>query len=681
MREVIAMLRNYLRVKHPKSVLKNLGVLLTSLSFFLISSIAEGSKVLAADVIECTSIPCLPNLAKSAQVEVSSTTGSAAGLDARWTKDKAIDGKRDSLEGEFGWSSKIYNSAEAVESIQFDFGSVKNLNRVDLYARNDEAFGAKIGDGFPVDFTIDVSTDGTNWSSVVNQSNYPKPTDDSVQRFTFAPVNARFARIRATKLGQVNGVSGYQFQVAEVEIYNIPSSISYKFSNGETVAFQEDDGDMVLSTDEGESIVFSETTDFDQEIAAFEDSIRQPDATSVSKSLSAKPILVASTRNINLTRLASVGTTRPGRLWKDNTVPYGFSGNLVEAQRQTIRAAIQNWNASSEVRWVEDPSKKDRVIFKLKPNKPNSFCGKSSAIGKRLTLRGLTPQKIKLGLGCVDVNSVQHEMGHAVGLIHEHQRCDRDNFVGVGGAKFCPGISIGGFYKARDIGPYDFDSIMNYLVPINIRSTYWVGNPTNIGNSNLRLSCHDVLGIHTIYGINRGLVPTSPLAASCNLARNAGVQVSSTTGSSPSQLDSRWTKNHLVDVLRDSNANGSGSYGWSSIRRDSPNSTESIVFDLGARSRVSRIDLYPRNDQTFGSQVGDGFPVDFTLDYSEDGANWLTSQRFQNYPRPGNQVQVFQFPSGAPARFVRINATRLSPVGGGGGFYFQLAEVEIYGSR
>ena len=41
----------------------------------------------------------------------------------------------------------------------------------------------RVGEAFPLDFTIQVSNDNTNWTTVVTQTNYAKP-GNSVQAST-----------------------------------------------------------------------------------------------------------------------------------------------------------------------------------------------------------------------------------------------------------------------------------------------------------------------------------------------------------------------------------------------------------------------------------------------------------------------------------------------------------------
>ncbi|GFY53949.1 zinc metalloproteinase nas-6 [Trichonephila inaurata madagascariensis] len=48
-------------------------------------------------------------------------------------------------------------------------------------------------------------------------------------------------------------------------------------------------------------------------------------------------------------------------------------------------------------------------------------------------------QNLSLGNGCAWVGLVIHELGHAIGLFHEHQRSDRDNYITVYRNNVIPG--------------------------------------------------------------------------------------------------------------------------------------------------------------------------------------------------------------------------------------------------
>ena len=115
-----------------------------------------------------------------------------------------------------GWTSANSTSSNHTEWVQVDLGSVSSISRVDLYPRNDSP---NTGYGFPVDFTIQVSTDNLNWSTVVTKTGYALPAG-SVQSFGFNATNARYVKVNGTSLRQnPNDGNLYRMQFAEVEVY------------------------------------------------------------------------------------------------------------------------------------------------------------------------------------------------------------------------------------------------------------------------------------------------------------------------------------------------------------------------------------------------------------------------------------------------------------------------------
>ncbi|HEY5003294.1 MAG TPA: discoidin domain-containing protein, partial [Ktedonobacteraceae bacterium] len=101
--------------------------------------------------------------------------------------------------------------------ITFDFGSALSVGRVDLFPRSDPG---NVGQGFPIDFTIQLSFDDINWRTVVNQSNYPLPGSTENQVFFFPVQSTRYLMIQATTLRQIpSEFNRYRMQFSEICIY------------------------------------------------------------------------------------------------------------------------------------------------------------------------------------------------------------------------------------------------------------------------------------------------------------------------------------------------------------------------------------------------------------------------------------------------------------------------------
>ncbi|KAG0717931.1 Blastula protease 10 [Chionoecetes opilio] len=87
-----------------------------------------------------------------------------------------------------------------------------------------------------------------------------------------------------------------------------------------------------------------------------------------------------------------------------------------------------------------------------------------SYIGRQPTLGG---QDVSIGKGCQELAIVAHEVGHAIGLLHEQMRLDRDDHVVINWGNIIYG-QTNNFNQAvliledsRSV-PYDYTSIMHY---------------------------------------------------------------------------------------------------------------------------------------------------------------------------------------------------------------------------
>jgi glucose/arabinose dehydrogenase len=145
--------------------------------------------------------------------------------------------------------------------------------------------------------------------------------------------------------------------------------------------------------------------------------------------------------------------------------------------------------------------------------------------------------------------------------------------------------------------------------------------------------------------------------ANVNMALNRTVTASSSVESGV------WSRALAVDGL--------ASTGWSSNNSLTVNHTEWVQVDLGATYRVARVNLLPRGGGTY-------FPIDFTIQRSEDGVNWVTVVTRTAFPQPSSSVQSFNFPV-SPARYIRITGTNLRRNSAEFNYYrMQFMEIDVY---
>ena len=141
-------------------------------------------------------------------------------------------------------------------------------------------------------------------------------------------------------------------------------------------------------------------------------------------------------------------TSSKEKLWPVGIIPYVIDPDL---ENPHVPIAIQHWNENTVIRLVERTDQPNWVRFR-----PGSGC--SAQLGM---VGG--EQRVTLGKYC-GPGAVVHEIGHAVGLWHEHQRNDRDPHVWVSSCPLDPNSLNYGENgpRAFDSGPYDYGSVMHY---------------------------------------------------------------------------------------------------------------------------------------------------------------------------------------------------------------------------
>ncbi len=118
------------------------------------------------------------------------------------------------------WASGLHRntSPDAEEWIILDLAAVLDINKIVLKL---SPIGGNGSNTFPNDYTIDVSTDGVNYTTVVSKQNDNTPVSSVDRVLEFDTVKARFVRFTGTDLTLFTGAGGggYGVEIAELEVY------------------------------------------------------------------------------------------------------------------------------------------------------------------------------------------------------------------------------------------------------------------------------------------------------------------------------------------------------------------------------------------------------------------------------------------------------------------------------
>lgn len=137
--------------------------------------------------------------------------------------------------------------------------------------------------------------------------------------------------------------------------------------------------------------------------------------------------------------------------WPGGVVPYVIPSGFPTPSRITNAIAHIEANTSG-IDFVVRTNQSNYIQFR-------TSTGCSSNVGR---IGGR--QYVNLASGCSTGNTI-HELLHALGMFHEHTRCDRDSYVIINTANITSGYS-GNFTKqctgSSDYGTYAEGSIMHY---------------------------------------------------------------------------------------------------------------------------------------------------------------------------------------------------------------------------
>ena len=143
--------------------------------------------------------------------------------------------------------------------------------------------------------------------------------------------------------------------------------------------------------------------------------------------------------------------------WTGGNVYYAFNANVSAAHQAAFVDAAREWESFANLHFILRTSQTNYIMVN---DGGSGLSGGNSALGM---IGG--QQQLNIGASSWNRGTLLHEIGHALGLIHEHQRSDRDTFVTINFSNVPGGAGNGDFSltpTSTNNGAYDFLSIMHY---------------------------------------------------------------------------------------------------------------------------------------------------------------------------------------------------------------------------
>ena len=113
--------------------------------------------------------------------------------------------------------------------------------------------------------------------------------------------------------------------------------------------------------------------------------------------------------------------------WDWGVIPYEFAPGFSEAEVQNILLGMRGWESVAPIRFVPRTTQSGFLaVVPLGDSAPacTGSLGQTTGLGQL--------NRLSLSHACAQAQlSVNHELGHVIGFLHEHQRSDRDNYLAV----------------------------------------------------------------------------------------------------------------------------------------------------------------------------------------------------------------------------------------------------------
>lgn len=145
-----------------------------------------------------------------------------------------------------------------------------------------------------------------------------------------------------------------------------------------------------------------------------------------------------------------------GSRWPDGKVYFYFAANVEASVRDTFLAQTLAWSRIANVKFIESETAANVIRVSQDQTMGENSC--NSYLGM---IGGLQP--LRLPAGCHGAITIAHEIGHALGFAHEHNRSDRNAYVTIVFNNIANDwLNQYSIDSTVNYLPYDYYSIMHY---------------------------------------------------------------------------------------------------------------------------------------------------------------------------------------------------------------------------
>lgn len=204
--------------------------------------------------------------------------------------------------------------------------------------------------------------------------------------------------------------------------------------------------------------------------------------------------IVLSDKQLEEDNLANKGGATLSR-WPSGKIYYTVASNMGSINANKITNAVNEYNSKTNTQWIPRTNQSNYVEF---------IFGSSSGYDgwAHIGFRG-GKQTVSLDQN-ISLGSVIHEMGHSVGLYHEHCRKDRDQYVSIQWNNIQNGqaYNFDIYNSGTDIGPFNINSVMMYWPDSYSKNglpTIKKANNTNFTYNRTGFTTGDINTINSMY--------------------------------------------------------------------------------------------------------------------------------------------------------------------------------------